>query len=52
MIRNDSYLNYGRLKLNGLVIIKLNMLYLIYYSDIIMLKIYYFFFFVIIINIM
>ena len=50
-MRNDSYLNYGRLKSNELVIIKLNMLYLIYYSDIIMLKRYYLFVFVIIINI-
>ena len=45
-MRNDS------LKSNGLVIIKLNMLYLIYYLDIIMLKKYYLFVFVIIINIM
>ena len=51
-MRNDSYLNKGRLKSNGLVIIKLNMLYLIYYSDIIMLKRYYLFVFLIIINIM
>ena len=50
-MRNDSYLK-GRLKSNELVIIKLNMLYLIYYSDIIMLKRYYLFIFVIIINIM
>ena len=44
-----SYFNYIEY---GLVIIKLNMLYLIYYSYIIMLKRYYLFIFVIIINIM